>query len=77
MQEDKANEKFLLFSFGQWGAIKGFKLRNDSVSGRLIQQMQGKWDGGKGKSKHYMSFSVCILKWILCGTVNRNFLKTP
>lgn len=57
--------------------MKGFRLRNDSISGRLIQQIQGKWVGGKGKSKHNTSFSVCILKWILCGNCVRNFLKTP
>lgn len=45
----KQNESLLAFFFGQWGAIKGFKLRNDSVSVRLIQQMQGKLGWRQGE----------------------------
>lgn len=32
--------KVLALSFGRWGAIKAFKLRND-ISGRLINMMSG------------------------------------
>lgn len=49
----------LSLSFGQWGIIKGFKLRNDNLSERLIQPVHEEWVGGEGNCK-YKGLFVCV-----------------
>lgn len=66
--------KVLSLSFGQWGTIKGFKLRNDNISERLFQHLHEEWVGSE---VNMIRFCLYVFESGFCGNLVPDFLNPP